>query len=122
LLGANWVYLCRFARSRRLLSDDDERALVPACKIPDMIPTDRQAKRLIRLAERTEGAGWNGPRYLSRSQSQACERQISVAVAMRVHRARVVAIFRQMSGESASPAVRIEEVVGIHYETAQGAG
>lgn len=53
-----WESLRGFCRSKRILSSDDERALTPACQMPGMMPTDRQADRLLNLVERAEGAGW----------------------------------------------------------------
>jgi hypothetical protein len=53
-----WESLRRFCRSKHILLPDDERALTPACQIPKMIPTDRQAARLLQLVERAVGAGW----------------------------------------------------------------
>lgn len=58
--AAFWDSLRRFSRSRRLLREDDERALLPACKIPEMIPTDRQAKRLMQILDRAEAGGLSG--------------------------------------------------------------
>lgn len=53
-----WEALRKFARSKGLLSADDEKSLVPACRMPEMIPTDRQSMRLLQLAERAAAAGW----------------------------------------------------------------
>lgn len=53
-----WQSLRGFCRSKRILLPDDEKALVPACQMPSMVPTDRQAVRLLHLVERAEGAGW----------------------------------------------------------------
>lgn len=53
-----WEALREFARSNRILLPDDEKALVPACRMPSMIPTDRQAARLLQLADRAVEAGW----------------------------------------------------------------
>jgi len=53
-----WEELRQFARLKRLLSPEDEKCLVPACSMPAMIPTDRQAVRLLQLAERAVAAGW----------------------------------------------------------------
>ena len=58
--GAYWEGLRQFCRSRRLLLPDDEKALSPACRIPEIVPSDRQAARLLQLVERAEGQGWNG--------------------------------------------------------------
>ena len=53
-----WEALREFARSRRILLPEDEKALVPACRMPSMIPTDRQAARLLQLADKVAEAGW----------------------------------------------------------------
>jgi hypothetical protein len=53
-----WESLREFGRAKRLLLPDDEKALVPACRVPSMIPTDRQAARLLQLADRATEAGW----------------------------------------------------------------
>ena len=53
-----WESLREFGREKRLLLPDDEKALVPACRMPRMIPTDRQAARLLQLADRVAEAGW----------------------------------------------------------------
>jgi len=54
-----WEKLRGFCRLKRLLLPDDEKALVPACRMPSVIPTDRQADTLLRLVKRAEGAGWH---------------------------------------------------------------
>ena len=56
--SAYWESLRCFCRSKRILLPDDERALVPACRIPSMVPTDRQAARLLQLVDRAVDAGW----------------------------------------------------------------
>lgn len=53
-----WESLREFSRARDILHPEDERALVPACRIPSMIPTDRQATRLLQLVDRAVEAGW----------------------------------------------------------------
>lgn len=53
-----WEALREFARNNRILLPEDEKALVPACRMPSMIPTDRQAARLLQLADRAAEAGW----------------------------------------------------------------
>lgn len=53
-----WEALREFARSNSILHPEDEKALVPACRMPSMIPTDRQAARLLQLADRAAEAGW----------------------------------------------------------------
>lgn len=55
-----WVSAREFCRSRNLLTPEDERALVPACQIPNKIPTDRQAACLMRLVDKALDAGWSG--------------------------------------------------------------
>ena len=42
-----WQVLESYARRRNLLFSEDERALVPAKNLPRMVPTDRQAERII---------------------------------------------------------------------------
>ena len=53
-----WESLRRYCRSKHILLADDEKALIPACQIPKMIPTDRQAARLLQLVQRAAEAGW----------------------------------------------------------------
>ncbi len=53
-----WESLRGFCRAKRILLPDDEKALIPACQIPKMVPTDRQATRLLQLVERALEAGW----------------------------------------------------------------
>jgi hypothetical protein len=53
-----WESLRGFCRAKRILLPDDERALVPACQLPNMVPTDRQAARLLQLLDRAVEAGW----------------------------------------------------------------
>ena len=53
-----WDALRQFSRTKGILSADDERALLPACRMPEMIPTDRQATRLLQLEKRAQDAGW----------------------------------------------------------------
>ncbi len=53
-----WESLRRFCRTKRILLPEDEKALVPACQIPSMIPTDKQAARLLQLVGRATDAGW----------------------------------------------------------------
>jgi hypothetical protein len=56
--AASWRTLQAFARGRRLLTPDDERALEIACAIPRHIPTDKQAERLRQVLQRCQGAGF----------------------------------------------------------------
>jgi len=56
-----WNSLRAFSRSKGILLPDDERALTPACQMPGMIPSDRQASRLLQLVERATDAGWQVP-------------------------------------------------------------
>jgi hypothetical protein len=53
-----WQSLREFCQTKRILSPFDERALVPACQIPRMLPTETQVARLLNLIERAVGAGW----------------------------------------------------------------
>ena len=53
-----WESLRAYGRAHRILLPDDEKALVPACRMPTMIPTDRQAARLLQLVDRAVEAGW----------------------------------------------------------------
>jgi hypothetical protein len=53
-----WESLRGFCRIKRILLPEDEKALVPACKIPGMVPTDKQATRLLQLVNRAVDAGW----------------------------------------------------------------
>ena len=54
-----WLSVREFGRSSSILTPEDERALVPACQIPNRIPTDRQAACLMRLVEKALDAGWS---------------------------------------------------------------
>jgi hypothetical protein len=54
-----WISAREFCRSRSILTPEDERALVPACQLPNKIPTDRQAACLVRLVEKALDAGWS---------------------------------------------------------------
>lgn len=53
-----WKSLRSFCRTKGILLFNDEKVLIPACQIPDMVPTDRQAARLLQLVERAVNAGW----------------------------------------------------------------
>jgi hypothetical protein len=53
-----WESLRGFCRTKRILLPDDEKALMPACQIPTMVPTDRQAARLLQLVDCAIEAGW----------------------------------------------------------------
>jgi hypothetical protein len=53
-----WESLRGFCRTKRILLPEDEKALFPACQIPTMVPSDRQAARLLQLVGRAVGAGW----------------------------------------------------------------
>jgi hypothetical protein len=55
-----WISAREFCRSRSILTPEDEKALVPACQLPNKIPTDRQAACLMRLVEKALDAGWSG--------------------------------------------------------------
>ncbi|MGH8255150.1 MAG: AIPR family protein [Steroidobacteraceae bacterium] len=55
-----WQAVRAYARQRNLLFPEDERALHPAVNLPKMVPTDRQAERLISLLSRCEDAGFAG--------------------------------------------------------------
>ena len=54
-----WESLRGFCRTKRILLPEDEKALVPACRIPSMAPTDKQAARLLQLVDRAVDAGWH---------------------------------------------------------------
>ena len=53
-----WQVLESYARRRHLLFPEDERALFPAKNLPRMVPTDRQAERIMGLLSRCEQAGF----------------------------------------------------------------
>jgi hypothetical protein len=53
-----WQDLRNYARGNKLLLPADEKALVPAVNMPNMIPTERQAARLIALLQRCSEAGF----------------------------------------------------------------
>lgn len=53
-----WQALESYARQRHLLFPEDERALFPAKNLPRMVPTDRQAERIMGLLSRCEQAGF----------------------------------------------------------------
>jgi AIPR protein/Sulfite exporter TauE/SafE len=60
-LGAGyWEALRRISRSKHILQPEDEKALVPACQMPGMVPTERQAARLLLLLKLAEDGGWKG--------------------------------------------------------------
>jgi hypothetical protein len=54
-----WEALRAFCSARQIMMPEDEKALYPACRIPKMVPTDRQAARLLELANRATEAGWS---------------------------------------------------------------
>jgi hypothetical protein len=51
-----WQSLCSYARQRAFLSSEDEKALYPA--LNKLVPTDRQATRLMGLLERCQELGF----------------------------------------------------------------
>jgi hypothetical protein len=53
-----WKSLRDFCEVKRIMSSYDERALIPACQIPKMVPTETQAARLLQLVDRAIRAGW----------------------------------------------------------------
>jgi hypothetical protein len=53
-----WQRLRSYAGQKKLLFPDDERALVPAVNMPKMVPSDKQAERLISLLQRCQGVGF----------------------------------------------------------------
>lgn len=53
-----WESLRGFCRAKRILLPEDDKALIPACQIPNMVPTDRQTARLLQLVNRAVEAGW----------------------------------------------------------------
>jgi hypothetical protein len=53
-----WQAVRSYARQRNLLFPEDDKALYPAVNLPKMVPTDRQAERLISLLTRCEDAGF----------------------------------------------------------------
>jgi hypothetical protein len=55
-----WQDLRNYARGNKLLLPADEKALIPAVSMPNTIPTDRQAARLIGLLQRCSEAGFEG--------------------------------------------------------------
>jgi hypothetical protein len=55
-----WQTVRSYARQRNLLFPEDEKALFPAVNIPKMVPTDRQAERLITLLARCVEFGFPG--------------------------------------------------------------
>ena len=60
-LGAEtWRAVRIFARTNKLASPDDDRALDIACGIPRVIPSDRQAERLQIVMQRCQAAGFEG--------------------------------------------------------------
>jgi len=54
-----WILLRDFCQPKSMLTPEDDRALGVACKMPKMIPTDRQAACLMRLIGKAEDAGWD---------------------------------------------------------------
>jgi hypothetical protein len=57
--AAGWLEIQAFARTRRLLTPDDELALRVACSMPGKIPSDRQAERLRLVLHRCRDAGFS---------------------------------------------------------------
>jgi len=58
-LGAEtWQSVLAFADEKRLLTAEDDAALMIACAIPRRVPTDRQATRLLLIKRRCEEAGY----------------------------------------------------------------
>ena len=55
-----WISVREFCRAKQMLTPEEEKALAPACQMPKMIPTDRQAACLMLLIERAADEGWNG--------------------------------------------------------------
>ena len=55
-----WQAVRSYARQRNLLFPEDEKALYAAVNLPRMVPTDRQAERLISLLTRCQDAGFAG--------------------------------------------------------------
>jgi hypothetical protein len=53
-----WEALRAFCSAKHILMPEDEKALFPACRIPKMVPSDKQAVRLLELADRAKEAGW----------------------------------------------------------------
>jgi hypothetical protein len=53
-----WQGLRSYARQKKLLFPEDERALVPAVNMPKMVPSDTQAERLISLLTRCQEFGF----------------------------------------------------------------
>jgi hypothetical protein len=53
-----WESLRGFRRTKRILLLDEEKALVATCQIPNVVPTDKQATRLLHLVDRAVNAGW----------------------------------------------------------------
>jgi hypothetical protein len=56
--AAFWQGVRLYARQRNLLFPEDEKALYPAVNLPKMVPTDRQAERLITVLGRCKDAGF----------------------------------------------------------------
>jgi hypothetical protein len=54
-----WQSVRAYARQKKLLFPEDERALVPAVNMPKMVPSDKQAERLIILLARCEEVGFS---------------------------------------------------------------
>jgi hypothetical protein len=53
-----WISVRDFCRPKSMLTPEEEKALIPACRLPNSIPTDRQAACLINLIEKALDAGW----------------------------------------------------------------
>jgi hypothetical protein len=51
-----WQSVCSYARQRAFLSPEDEKALYPA--LNKLVPTDRQAERLVGLVARCQEFGF----------------------------------------------------------------
>ena len=53
-----WQNFQGYCREQGLLTPEDDKAFVPACATPTMIPSDRQATRLMALLARAKESGW----------------------------------------------------------------
>lgn len=53
-----WQTLRAYARQRKIIFPEDERALTPAVNMPKMVPSDRQAERLLGLLARCQEVGF----------------------------------------------------------------
>lgn len=53
-----WISMRDYCRPKNILTPEEEKALAVACKMPTMLPSDRQAMCLIGLIDKALDEGW----------------------------------------------------------------